>query len=66
MRELDGVSLISDGFIPFRDNIDHAARHGVALRRRSPAARRATTRSRPPAASTASRWSTPKLRLFHH
>jgi phosphoribosylaminoimidazolecarboxamide formyltransferase/IMP cyclohydrolase len=26
---LDGVSLVSDGFIPFRDNIDHAARHGV-------------------------------------
>ncbi|MEY4544992.1 MAG: hypothetical protein RL685_1187 [Pseudomonadota bacterium] len=24
-----GVSLISDGFIPFRDNIDHAQRHGV-------------------------------------
>jgi phosphoribosylaminoimidazolecarboxamide formyltransferase/IMP cyclohydrolase len=27
--ELDGVSLVSDGFIPFRDNIDHASRHGV-------------------------------------
>jgi len=26
---IDGVSLISDGFIPFRDNIDHAQRHGV-------------------------------------
>jgi phosphoribosylaminoimidazolecarboxamide formyltransferase/IMP cyclohydrolase len=26
---LTGVSLVSDGFIPFRDNIDHAARHGV-------------------------------------
>jgi phosphoribosylaminoimidazolecarboxamide formyltransferase/IMP cyclohydrolase len=26
---LGGVSLVSDGFIPFRDNIDHAARHGV-------------------------------------
>jgi len=26
---LDGVSLVSDGFIPFRDNIDHAQRHGV-------------------------------------
>ena len=26
---LDGVSMISDGFIPFRDNIDHAQRHGV-------------------------------------
>ncbi len=26
---LDGVSLVSDGFIPFRDNIEHAQRHGV-------------------------------------
>jgi phosphoribosylaminoimidazolecarboxamide formyltransferase/IMP cyclohydrolase len=26
---LTGVSLTSDGFIPFRDNIDHAVRHGV-------------------------------------
>jgi phosphoribosylaminoimidazolecarboxamide formyltransferase/IMP cyclohydrolase len=30
MTCLQGVSLVSDGFIPFRDNIDHAARHGVA------------------------------------
>ena len=29
MKELDGVSMVSDGFIPFRDNIDHASRHGV-------------------------------------
>ncbi len=29
ISRLDGVSLVSDGFIPFRDNIDHAARHGV-------------------------------------
>ena len=26
-----GVSLTSDAFFPFRDNIDHAARHGVAF-----------------------------------
>ena len=26
---MDGVSLVSDGFIPFRDNIEHAQRHGV-------------------------------------
>jgi phosphoribosylaminoimidazolecarboxamide formyltransferase/IMP cyclohydrolase len=31
MARLKGVSLVSDGFIPFRDNIDHAARHGVAF-----------------------------------
>jgi AICAR transformylase/IMP cyclohydrolase PurH len=29
--QLTGVSLVSDGFIPFRDNIDHASRHGVAF-----------------------------------
>jgi phosphoribosylaminoimidazolecarboxamide formyltransferase/IMP cyclohydrolase len=29
LAKLDGVSLVSDGFIPFRDNIDHAQRHGV-------------------------------------
>jgi phosphoribosylaminoimidazolecarboxamide formyltransferase/IMP cyclohydrolase len=23
------VSLVSDGYLPFRDNVDHAARHGV-------------------------------------
>jgi phosphoribosylaminoimidazolecarboxamide formyltransferase/IMP cyclohydrolase len=28
-EQLSGVSLVSDGFIPFRDNIDHASRHGV-------------------------------------
>lgn len=29
LARLSGVSLVSDGFIPFRDNIDHAVRHGV-------------------------------------
>ncbi len=29
IEKLDGVSLVSDGFIPFRDNIDHASKHGV-------------------------------------
>jgi phosphoribosylaminoimidazolecarboxamide formyltransferase/IMP cyclohydrolase len=29
VARLDGVSLVSDGFIPFRDNVDHARRHGV-------------------------------------
>ncbi len=27
--KLDGVSMASDAFIPFRDNIDHAQKHGV-------------------------------------
>jgi phosphoribosylaminoimidazolecarboxamide formyltransferase/IMP cyclohydrolase len=29
LSTVTGVSLVSDGFIPFRDNIDHAAKHGV-------------------------------------
>ncbi|MCS5619957.1 MAG: phosphoribosylaminoimidazolecarboxamide formyltransferase, partial [Myxococcota bacterium] len=29
IQKLDGVSMVSDGFIPFRDNIDHASKHGV-------------------------------------
>lgn len=29
VRELTSVSLVSDAFFPFRDNIDHAAKHGV-------------------------------------
>ncbi|MEO8179196.1 MAG: phosphoribosylaminoimidazolecarboxamide formyltransferase [Deltaproteobacteria bacterium] len=29
LSDVTGVSLVSDGFIPFRDNIDHAQRHGV-------------------------------------
>jgi phosphoribosylaminoimidazolecarboxamide formyltransferase/IMP cyclohydrolase len=29
LAELDEVCLVADGFIPFRDNIDHASRHGV-------------------------------------
>jgi phosphoribosylaminoimidazolecarboxamide formyltransferase/IMP cyclohydrolase len=29
IARLGGVSLVSDGFIPFRDNVDHAKRHGV-------------------------------------
>jgi phosphoribosylaminoimidazolecarboxamide formyltransferase/IMP cyclohydrolase len=28
---LHGVSMVSDGFIPFRDNIDHASKHGVTF-----------------------------------
>ena len=31
IADLDRVALASDGFIPFRDNIDHAARHGVSF-----------------------------------
>lgn len=29
LQGVSGVSMVSDGFIPFRDNIDHAQRHGV-------------------------------------
>jgi phosphoribosylaminoimidazolecarboxamide formyltransferase / IMP cyclohydrolase len=30
MKRLTSVSLTSDAFFPFRDNIDHAVRHGVS------------------------------------
>lgn len=29
LSRVTGVSLVSDGFIPFRDNVDHASKHGV-------------------------------------
>jgi phosphoribosylaminoimidazolecarboxamide formyltransferase/IMP cyclohydrolase len=31
LRRVRGVGMVSDGFIPFRDNIDHAQRHGVSF-----------------------------------
>ncbi len=31
LQAIHGVSLVSDGYIPFRDNIDHAQRHGVSF-----------------------------------
>lgn len=31
LAKVSGVSLASDGFIPFRDNIDHASKHGVSF-----------------------------------
>ncbi|WP_433685210.1 phosphoribosylaminoimidazolecarboxamide formyltransferase [Nocardia sp. CA-119907] len=30
-RRLSGITLVSDGYLPFRDNIDVAAEHGVAV-----------------------------------
>lgn len=30
MHALTGVSFVSDGALPFRDNVDHAKRHGVS------------------------------------
>lgn len=30
LRDLTGVAFVSDGYLPFRDNIDYAHRHGVA------------------------------------
>jgi phosphoribosylaminoimidazolecarboxamide formyltransferase/IMP cyclohydrolase len=31
LADISGVSLVSDGFIPFRDNVDHARKHGVSF-----------------------------------
>jgi AICAR transformylase/IMP cyclohydrolase PurH len=30
LSRLSGVAFVSDGYLPFRDNVDHARRHGVA------------------------------------
>jgi AICAR transformylase/IMP cyclohydrolase PurH len=30
LKRMSGVSLVSDGFIPFRDNLEEAHRHGVS------------------------------------
>jgi AICAR transformylase/IMP cyclohydrolase PurH len=30
LKRMSGVSLVSDGFIPFRDNIEQASKHGVS------------------------------------
>ena len=31
LSQVRNVGLVSDGFIPFRDNIDHASKHGVSF-----------------------------------
>jgi phosphoribosylaminoimidazolecarboxamide formyltransferase/IMP cyclohydrolase len=31
LSQVKGVGLVSDGFIPFRDNIDQASKHGVSF-----------------------------------
>jgi phosphoribosylaminoimidazolecarboxamide formyltransferase / IMP cyclohydrolase len=30
LRRLTGVAFVSDGYLPFRDNVEHASRHGVS------------------------------------
>jgi phosphoribosylaminoimidazolecarboxamide formyltransferase/IMP cyclohydrolase len=65
LGRLDGVSLVSDGFIPFRDNVDHAARHGV----RFIAEPGGSTRDDEVEAACREHGITlvhTKLRLFHH
>ncbi len=65
MARLDGVSLIHDGFIPFRDNVDHARRHGV----RFIAEPGGSTRDDEVEAACREHGITlvhTKLRLFHH
>jgi len=65
LARLDGVSLVSDGFVPFRDNIDHAQRHGV----RFVAEPGGSTRDDEVEAACREYGMTlvhTKLRLFHH
>jgi len=62
---LDGVAFASDGALPFRDNVDHAARHGV----RVVAEPGGSIRSDEVAAACAEHGITlarTGLRLFHH
>ncbi len=62
---LDRVALASDGYIPFRDNIDQAARHGV----RFIADPGGSTKSNEVAQACAEHGitlSTTGIRLFHH
>jgi phosphoribosylaminoimidazolecarboxamide formyltransferase/IMP cyclohydrolase len=65
IARLEGVSLVSDGFIPFRDNVDHAQRHGV----RFIAEPGGSTRDDEVEAACREHGITlvhTKLRLFHH
>ncbi len=65
IEKLDGVSMVSDGFIPFRDNIDHAHKHGV----RFVAQPGGSTRDDEVEAACREYGMTlvhTKLRLFHH
>src|SRR5690606_9834845 len=64
-EKLDDVTLISDGFLPFRDNVDHAAEYGV----RTIVEPGGSTRSEEVAAAASEHGIdlvTTGLRLFHH
>ncbi|GAA3933525.1 phosphoribosylaminoimidazolecarboxamide formyltransferase [Microbacterium soli] len=64
-QRLDDVTLVSDGFLPFRDNVDHAAEFGVG----TIVEPGGSTRSDEVAAAAAEHGIplvTTGLRLFHH
>lgn len=64
-ENLDDVTLVSDGFLPFRDNVDHAAEYGV----RTIVEPGGSTRSDEVAAAASEHGIdlvTTGLRLFHH
>jgi len=64
-QQLDDVTLVSDGFLPFRDNVDHAAEYGV----RTIVEPGGSTRSDEVAAAASEHGLdlvTSGLRLFHH
>ena len=58
-RHQSGVTVGSDAFFPFGDNVERARKSGVRLHRRSPAAPSATTTSSRLRTSTASSWPLP-------
>lgn len=64
-ERLDDVTLVSDGFLPFRDNVDHAAEYGVG----TIVEPGGSTRSDEVAAAASEHGIslvTTGLRLFHH
>ncbi len=65
IRELDGVSLVSDGAIPFRDNVDEAYRHGVR-HIAEPGGSIRTPEVAEACAALGITWTATGVRLFHH
>lgn len=62
----DGLTLASDGFIPFRDNVDLAATYGVTTIIEPGGSTRRTTEVRSAAIEHNIDHITTDLRLFHH
>lgn len=64
LGQLTGVAFTSDGALPFRDNVDHAHRHGVRYIAEPSGASRSSDVA--DAAGSMGSPSRTGLRLFHH